>query len=95
MPAIEAFVVEEPSVDILHDGADGSEPGTVFDRLVPDHGPDALAPAEPAILGAVVAGIPCPGSGCAAAARGGARSRGIAVPTARGRHSSSENIMVC
>ena len=71
MPAVETLVVEEPSVDIRHDGADSSEPGAVFDPLVPDHGPDALAQAEPAVIGAVVAGIPCPGSGCAAATRGG------------------------
>jgi hypothetical protein len=47
-------VVEEPSVGVLDDGADGSEPGAMVDPLVPDHGPDALAQAEPAIVGTVV-----------------------------------------
>src|SRR5690349_19021437 len=55
--AIEAFVVEEPGVGILHDGADGSEAGAMFGPFMPDHGLDALAQAEPAVVGAVVAGI--------------------------------------
>jgi hypothetical protein len=57
LAAIKGLVVEEPGVDILYDGADGSEPGAVFNALVADHGPDALAQAEPAVIGAVAAGI--------------------------------------
>ena len=57
MAASEALVVEEPGVDILHHGADGCEPGAMFNALVPDHGPDALAQAKPAVIGAVVASI--------------------------------------
>jgi hypothetical protein len=96
--SIQAFVVEQPSIDILHDGADGSEPGAVLNAFVPDHGPDALAQAEPTVIGAVVAGIPCPGSGCAAAARGGRRGerswRRPPGPTTRARRSNSGNIRV-
>src|SRR3954462_2812804 len=33
---------------LTFDGADGAEPGALFDTLVPDHGLDALAQAEPA-----------------------------------------------
>jgi hypothetical protein len=80
MAAVEALVVEKLGVGILHDGADGAEPGAVFDPLVPDHGLNALAQAQPAIVGAVVAGIPCPGSGSTSAANmlaanGGAKPR--------------------
>ena len=55
--AVKALVVEEPGVDILHDGADGAEPGAMIGPFMPDHGPDALTQAEPAVIGAVVAGI--------------------------------------
>jgi hypothetical protein len=34
----EAFVVEGPSVDALHNGADGFEPGAMFDPIVSDRG---------------------------------------------------------
>src|SRR3954451_13139500 len=52
-----ALVAEEPGVDVLHDGADGAEPAAVVHAFVPDYGSDALAQAEPAVIGAVIAGI--------------------------------------
>ena len=62
----QALVIEQPSVGILDDGTDNAEPGAVVGTDLADYGLDALAQTEPAVVGAVVPGIPCPGSGCAA-----------------------------
>jgi hypothetical protein len=80
MSSVEALVVEQPGVGVLDDGANDTKTGAVLGTNFPDQRLDAFAQAEPAIIGAVVAGM--------------ARSRAILAPTTRARRSNSGNIRV-